>query len=207
MKKILCTNIGQFAELADSVIQAKIKESKARCVFLPSGGTPKALYSKWEQDRPAILANLEFTQLDEIIDGTLRGSFQAFFKSHLPSYFSQFTDLESQKQQPEVVVLGLGPNGHVAFHEPGVPKDFYKGIVELSPSTCQRMNQPPGVRGLTYGVSCFLKAKSIVLLIQGQDKEAVTEAFFNDPAADFPAAQLRSHSDLTVIVLPPGMEH
>jgi glucosamine-6-phosphate deaminase len=204
VNKIICTKIEQFAQQADAVILTKIRDTKARCVFLPSGGTPQALYSKWERERPSVLEGLEFTQLDEIIDGPLRGSFEAFFKSHLPSYFSQFTSLEAQQQQPEVVVLGLGPNGHVAFHEPGVPKDFYKGVVELSPATCQRMNQPPGVRGLTYGVSCFLKAKSIVLLIQGKDKEAVTEAFFNNPMADFPAAHLRDHADLTVVYLPPA---
>ena len=202
---IQCQSLAEFTDQAHVVIQEKIQAHRAKLVFLPSGGTPISIYKKWETEKPPFLQGLEFTQLDEILEGPLQGSFEAFFKRHLPTYFEKFTPLKQQTRNPDVAVLGLGPNGHVAFHEPGVALNFYKGVVELTEDTCRRIQQPTGLRALTYGVSCFLQAKSIVMLIQGKDKERVTKEFIENPVAHFPAAALRTHPDLTTIYLPAGL--
>ena len=39
----------------------------------------------------------------------------------------------------DVALLGLGPNGHVGFHEPGYHADFLGGRVTISDETKQRV--------------------------------------------------------------------
>jgi 6-phosphogluconolactonase/glucosamine-6-phosphate isomerase/deaminase len=202
MTKLVTKDLKQFAEYANAWCAEKIAAYQAKRIFLPSGGTPQALYKLWESHHPSFLNGLELTQLDEVITGPKAGCFKSFFKAHLPSYASQFVELEEQEALPDLVVLGIGVNGHVAFHEPHVPKDFFKGIVQLSTSTCERLTsgQVFDIQGLSYGVGCFMQSKAILLMIHGKEKEMISKEFFENPKADFPAALLKQHSDLTVLV-------
>ncbi len=202
MKKFVSKDLQQFAEMANAWCREKIAAYQAKRMFLPSGGTPQALYKLWESSHPPFLTGIELTQLDEVITGPKAGCFKQFFETHLPSYARQFVELEKQQALPDLVVLGLGVNGHVAFHEPHVQKDFFKGVVELSPSTRERMGAEslPEIKGLSYGVGCFLQSKAILLMIHGKEKEPIAKEFFENPEANFPAALLRDHSDLTVLI-------
>lgn len=202
MKTTLCQNEFESADFANQWLQDKVAEYRAHRVFLPSGSTPVVLYKKWETEKPEFLKHLEFTQLDEVTTGPMAGCFRKFFAAHLPSYSHQFADLDRQRDLPDLVVLGIGPNGHVAFHEPHVRDDFFKGTVELAPSTCERMGAKPGTEGLSFGVECFRQAKAILLLIRGGDKKQIAEEFLHNPKARFPAALLRSHRDITVLMTP-----
>jgi 6-phosphogluconolactonase/glucosamine-6-phosphate isomerase/deaminase len=195
----VCQSDSEFVNNADSWLQKRIAQYQARRVFLPSGGTPTPLYAKWEAERPKFLESLEFTQLDEVDSGPKKGIFAEYFRQNLPSYQKQFIALEKQMEIPDLVILGIGMNGHVAFHEPHVRTDFFRGYVNLDSDTCARMGVVDRTRGLTFGLKCFLQAKGVLLLVRGKDKKQIFNQFMQG-LGDLPVTHLKAHKDFTVLV-------
>ena len=103
-----------------------------------------------------------------------------------------------------VCVLGLGPNGHLALNEPGEPfgapsrrVDFIEqtivhlgGISAISPST----------GGMTLSLGALLSAESILLIVDGAKREAVTSLVFGPLTEAVPASVLRLHPNVTVMI-------
>jgi glucosamine-6-phosphate deaminase len=116
----------------------------------------------------------------------------------------------------DVAVLGLGPNGHVAFNEPPTPADAPSRVVELAPASRRsnarywgRESDVPR-RGLTAGMATILAARTIVLLVAGGHKAAILERAVRGPIdGAVPASLLRLAADLRVVVdtaaAPPGV--
>ena len=176
----------------------RLAKYQPETLFLPAGNTPKALYAFWEERRPSYLENLRFAQVDELMDSGEPPLFQRFFREELPSYAARIHPPGQLVIGQSLAILGLGKNGHVAFHEPHVPTDFSFGPVSLTQDTCDSLGIPPPARGLTYGLATLRQAKSILLLVAGDGKESAWQAFV---AADekCPASHLRPHPDLTVL--------
>jgi 6-phosphogluconolactonase/glucosamine-6-phosphate isomerase/deaminase len=101
----------------------------------------------------------------------------------------------------DFALLGLGPNGHVGFHEPGTNRgEFFGGKVELTEESFQRVSAAPGRWALTFGADSFLRAEKIILLITGDEKSEIYKRFLNEePDPRLPASLLKNHTDLTVI--------
>jgi glucosamine-6-phosphate deaminase len=178
----------------------RVSRYSAKTLFLPTGGTPIPLYKAWQNDPPACLSKLKLSQLDEVITGPETGVFKRFFKDMLPVFSSQFLDFDKVTEAPDLVILGIGMNGHVAFHEPGYPADLFRGEVIVADEDCDAMKMPHGTKADTFGTGAFLKTKAILLLARGASKKALMDKLFNDPKADFPAAYLRNHPDFTILM-------
>lgn len=199
MELLVCQDQSELVRRVDEWCQRKITQYAAQRVFLPSGATPVPLYAEWEKSPPAYLKGLELTQLDEVTSGPKKGSFRAFFEQHLPSFMPQFVRLEDQMEIPDLVILGLGMNGHVAFHEPHVREDLFRGFVNLADDTCERMGSPYRTTGLTFGLKCFKQAKGVLLFVRGADKQKILREFLAGNM-ELPATHLKSHADITVLV-------
>lgn len=180
--------------------ESRKTEYRARSLYLPTGSTPIPLYKSWENEKPAFLQGLTLGQLDEVITGPETGVFERFFKESLPSFSKQFIPFSEAKTAPDLVILGIGMNGHVAFHEPGYPADLFRGVVTVADEDCDAMKMPHGTKADTFGTGCFMQSKAVLLLARGKSKKALLDRLFNDPQADFPAAYLRSHSDFTILM-------
>ncbi len=189
-----------LVEAVNAWVEETSARYEARTLFLPTGSTPIPLYQAWESSPPGSLRGLRLCQLDEVITGPQTGVFKRFFKEQLPSYASQFMDFEEVNEAPDLVILGIGLNGHVAFHEPGYPADLFRGEVVVADEDCDAMEMPRGTRADTFGTGSFRKAKAILLIARGASKKPLMESLFNDPRADFPAAYLRGHPDLTILM-------
>jgi glucosamine-6-phosphate deaminase len=105
----------------------------------------------------------------------------------------------------DLVVLGLGRNGHVGMNEPGSPADAPTRVVELAPSTREAARgygiDPPPTHGVTLGMAGIAAAREIWLLATGEDKAAILGATLDGPmTAEVPASLLRDHPRLRVIV-------
>jgi 6-phosphogluconolactonase/glucosamine-6-phosphate isomerase/deaminase len=180
--------------------ESRVSEYRARSLYLPTGSTPVALYKAWDKQNPAFLKGLTLGQLDEVISGPQTGVFARFFKESLPSFANQFIAFSEAKAAPDLVILGIGMNGHVAFHEPGYPRDLFRGIVTVADEDCDAMKMPRETKADTFGTASFMQSKAILLLARGASKKALLQKLFNDPQADFPAAYLRDHPDFTVLM-------
>jgi glucosamine-6-phosphate deaminase len=107
----------------------------------------------------------------------------------------------------DLVVLGLGPNGHVAFNEPASEWGFGTRPVRLSEDTRRRAAPRFGGLGhvpthaVTLGIRAILGARKLLLLVCGEEKAQVLNAVLWGPVTPtVPGSILQLHPDLTVIV-------
>jgi glucosamine-6-phosphate deaminase len=104
----------------------------------------------------------------------------------------------------DLVVLGLGANGHVGMNEPGTSADAPTRMVELAPSTREASiaygaTEPP-THGVTLGMATILAAREVWLLASGAHKAAILAATLDGPVTTaVPASLLRDHPGLRVI--------
>ncbi len=207
METILCKDSSHAARTLHDWLEKAVASTNAKSVFLPAGNTPIPLYRYWEKVRPKFLEGLKFIQVDDILAGERRGYFKNFFMEHLPSYKDQFvwidaevgaSDFEANRQVADLAILGLGINGHVAFHEPFVPAEFTFGCVALAKGTCDSLGIPEGTWGVTYGLGHFLEAKKIAIIATGRSKALmVTKILARDRS--IPAGWMMDHDDFTLV--------
>ena len=173
-------------------------DRKPKSMFLPAGNTPLPLYHLWEVERPAFLEKCQFVQIDDVLTGRGRGQFRAFFEKELPSAVPRFHWIDRADEGAEIALLGLGLNGHIAFHEPGLGDEFYSGCVKLSATTCNALGSEQGTWGVTYGAGAFHACRAIAILVTGASKKEVLAKLLNRDRT-LPASGLLAHADITVI--------
>lgn len=105
----------------------------------------------------------------------------------------------------DLVVLGLGRNGHIGMNEPGSAVDAPTRVVLLTGSTREAARRygvdPPPTHGVTLGMAGILATPEIWLLATGAEKADILGATLDGPlTSDVPASQLRDHPGLRIIV-------
>ena len=166
-------------------------------VFVPAGGTPTPLYRRLVEEPTPLWKSLTLVQLDEIISGPKAGIFRHFFETELAPFTKQIEWIEGADRSADVAILGVGINGHVAFHEPGLPRDFTAGCVRLAAETRGYLSLEDPTWGLTYGVATFLRAKKILVLAQGPAKRDILRQAVRN--GDLPISWILEHPDVTLI--------
>jgi glucosamine-6-phosphate deaminase len=200
MKLVVCDNNEEMTHLVADWCSKSIKAHNARTVFLPAGNTPIKLYERWEKLKPVEFKGLRLLQIDDVLSGPKAGMFKQFFEDHLPSFREQFDWIESTPETDrgaDLSLLGLGLNGHVAFHEPGMPMDFFCGCLKLSEITERNLELAPATWGISYGIGAFIKSKSIAMMVNGAGKRDVLQRLLNGDRS-LPAAGLMAHPDFTI---------
>ena len=108
----------------------------------------------------------------------------------------------------KLAVLGLGPNGHIAFNEPGSAHDSRTRVLDLTPESRNQSSaywdgrEEIPAQAMTVGVGTLLEADQIVLIVTGANKAEILRKALEEPlTADVPASWLRLAADrLEVIV-------
>lgn len=109
----------------------------------------------------------------------------------------------------DLVLLGIGERGHVAFCEPGA--DFGSGTFTMKLADVTRklasaefgsLEQTP-THGVTMGIATLLNAKRILLIACGEDKaNAAQKTLEGRPETFIPASFLQLHTDVTLYLDP-----
>lgn len=175
-------------------------------LFIPAGGTPELLYRRLSESFLSHFSSFSFWQIDDILTGSKAGMFESFFEKHLSPFLSQIKPIRKYNfsyQHSFSSILGLGTNGHVAFHEPHIPENFSFGCVELGEETIKYLQLPSTDKyptwGITYGLSSFLKSQSIYLIVKGNHKRNILKRFIEDDNS-IPAVKLKKHPNLFLFV-------
>jgi glucosamine-6-phosphate deaminase len=101
---------------------------------------------------------------------------------------------------PRLALLGIGGNGHIAFNEPGSPRDSRMRLIALSPGTrtanarfFEGLDQVPK-HAVTMGVADILDSRCVVLMATGAGKADILARAILEPAtADVPASFLQDY--------------
>lgn len=104
----------------------------------------------------------------------------------------------------DLVLLGLGTNGHLGMNEPGSVVDAPTRPVDLAPDTIWAARgygaDPPPARGVTVGIGPILAASEAWLLATGERKRAVLRRALDGPIGpDCPASYLRLHPNARIL--------
>ncbi|MGE3973623.1 MAG: 6-phosphogluconolactonase [Bdellovibrionales bacterium] len=192
-------NYEALSASANEWCREKIQTHKAKSLYVPAGQTPIGLYHLWEETKPNFLKSIQLIQIDEVIQGNKKDLFKSFFEQELPSFKKQIEFIKDKPHYADLGVLGLGTNGHVAFHEPSVDPAFSFGYVDLSESTKKHLGIEGTAEAVSYGVGAFLRTKALLLLISGKNKKLIFDRLIAGED-NIPAVWLTSHERLDVYV-------
>ncbi len=171
---------------------------KARSIYVPAGQTPIPVYQSWTLGQPEFLETMDLLQIDDVVTGSGKGLFGQFLAQHLPLHTSRLRLIEFADRVGDLALLGLGLNGHVAFHEPGLPREFFSGCVRLDRQTCESLKIEQGTWGVTYGTGAFLRSRAILMMVRGASKKSILRRLIEgDPT--LPASSLLAHDDFTIL--------
>ncbi len=120
---------------------------------------------------------------------------------------AEFDGAVSARGGLDLAILGLGPNGHIGYNEPGSSADSRTRLITL---TAESRNQASAYwegslaipdQAMTMGVGTLLESKQIVLLVTGEAKADMLRRTLQEPmSAEVPASWLRiAGPRLTVI--------
>ncbi len=111
----------------------------------------------------------------------------------------------------DLLVLGVGTNGHIGFNEPGSRLHSRTRVVRLTPETLAAnrpdlpKDGPLPNRAITIGLRTIMEARRILLLACGHAKaEPVRRLMEGAPLEVWPVAVLRDHPATTLFCDPPA---
>jgi glucosamine-6-phosphate deaminase len=216
------------AQLAGELVANRLRARPDLRLILPTGHTPLGLYTVLrahaaDGSLPSDRATL--FQLDEYagLPPADARSYNAYLRRELGGirfaamhlFDGAATDAgaECERHQAlldagavDLVVLGLGRDGHVAFDEPGSPPDGGVRRVALHPATRgDAANDFGGLarvptHALTVGLRTLSSARELLLLVSGSAKaEALRAMLEGEQTPELPASLLRDHPRLSVL--------
>jgi glucosamine-6-phosphate deaminase len=221
-----CKSYEEMSLKAEAQLINIIRNSSKITMGLPAGKTPVGLYELLARDMNAQLRNRIFgVQLDEYI-GYGQEDPNSFYHTLDKNFITpcqidpqnilafdgkaqdptveckRFAKLLKKKEPIDVMILGFGWNGHIAFNEPGAGIEDSVRIVTLlsNPLDIEPSNHDL-MLAMTIGLKEILASKTIILLISGKNKHATIDRFLRGEAAtDLPASLLKNHADIHVYI-------
>jgi len=226
----VCVDHAEASERAFAVVAAALRAQPRLVLGLPTGHTPVALYAR------LAAAGLDWSlartfNLDEfsgVAPGT-PGSFRAFMDRHLFSHVNLAPErigflrgdtgddaAECARYEAaidaaggiDLLVLGLGANGHVGFNEPAPALHAASHPVDLHAATRAAnadwfggdpARVPP--HALTIGMGHVLRARAVLMLATGPSKASAVAAMTRGPlTTNCPASWLQVHPRTTLLV-------
>ena len=205
----------------------------AAVLGLPTGRTPVELYARLVTAYTA--GRIDFAQattfnLDEFLGlpGDHPASYRAFMEAHLFAHVNlsprrihffngvapdpvaecaRYEAAISRAGGIDLLLLGIGANGHIGFNEPAAGLVGDSHVARLAPGT-RRSNadlfdgrvQAVPRTALSMGVGTILRSRAIVLVATGAGKAGVIRATVEGPVTTrLPASLLQLHGAVDLV--------
>jgi glucosamine-6-phosphate deaminase len=201
-------------------------ENGMKTFGLATGSTPLKLYEKirasgWD------VSHITTVNLDEYVGLAPEDpqsyhfymqeelfKYMNFKETHLPNGIAE--DLEEeceryerllQENPVDLQILGIGPNGHIGFNEPGTPFDSVTHVADLTRATREankrffEKEEDVPTKAITMGISSIMRAREIIMLAFGEGKADAVKRLVEGPVTvDCPASVLQQHDRSWVIL-------
>ena len=227
-------NYEEFSAQAAQIVKAELAKKPDAVLGLPTGSTPVGMYKKlieMNKNGEINFSKVRTFNLDEYFP-IKRESEQSYYKFmfdiffdhvnikheniNIPNGESANPDLDCGRYDEKIdnaggidlMVLGIGANGHIGFNEPG---DFLVSgthVAALAEDTikvnARFFNSADEVpkQALSMGMgSIIAKSRKILLLVSGESKREVFKQFLSGGkiSTTNPATFLYLHNDVTII--------
>jgi glucosamine-6-phosphate isomerase len=112
----------------------------------------------------------------------------------------------SEKGGIDLMLLGVGMNGHIGFNEPGVSFDNCSHLVQLDDTTLSVgqkyfANETALGKGLTLGVKTVTDTNKVILMATGVKKaEVMKKVLEGEVSNTVPASIIRNHRNSFVMI-------
>ncbi len=219
------------AKASDNIVDCIRKKPGALLCFA-AGDTPKltlemAVEKIRTQNIPT--TSLAFVGLDEWVGITPEneGSCQFFFRKYWTEplglkeeQFHFFNALSTNLEQEcrlmvafirerggiDLILVGLGMNGHIGFNEPGTDWSLHAHVTDLDPVTQQVgqkyfREETNVAKGISLGFAWLQSARRLMLLVNGAKKAAIVKEMLEGPvSSQVPASILQTLSDAEILL-------
>ncbi|HHX37530.1 MAG TPA: glucosamine-6-phosphate deaminase [Clostridiaceae bacterium] len=226
-------NIDEASLFAAEKVAAVVKKRPDAVLGLATGSSPIKMYAyliDWYKRGLLDFSRVRSINLDEYIglDGDHAQSYRYFMDEYLFKHINidpQNTflpngvapDLEDECNRydmlwdtlggTDIQVLGIGPNGHIGFNEPGQILRVGTHIEHLTANTMnansrffESVDEVPS-RAITMGMGEIMRSKEVIVLAFGKVKAPVISAFANDDVTTaIPVTLIKLHPNATLIV-------
>ncbi len=237
MRVIIERDAGAVALGAASRVADLIRRSSGCVLGLPTGSTPLPFYCelvRLHREEGLSFARVVSFNLDEYVGlpPDHPASFARYMDRELFDHVGidpanthrldgNAEDLEAACDDYEdairdaggidLVILGIGVNGHIGFNEPGSSFDSRTRVTTLTPETLEAnaaaFGGPEEVPrlGITIGVGTILEARTCLLLATGEHKAAAVRDTIEGPVTpQVPASALQLHPEAIVMLDEPA---
>ncbi len=210
-------SFGTYSELSRNVadlIVATIKKKPFALICIASGHTPVGVFKCLIDDintGKVDISKVTFVSLDEWlnIDPTDPGScismLRKDFFDHVKlrkeqvvlfdvnadaiSECARINDFIEQRGGLDVMLVGIGLNGHIGMNEPGTSFRSYahvSNLAEETRTTGQKYFQKPTVltKGITLGLRHFAECKLPIVMANGTKKAGIISEVINSTATE-----------------------
>ena len=232
LKVIICDDYKSQSAAGADIIENIVREKPNCCLGLATGSSPVGMYQ--ELARRCREEGLDFSKvhtvnLDEYIglEPTHDQSYRYFMDSNLfdhinidkkNTYVAKGTgDIDANIAEFQAVianscvelqVLGVGPDGHLAFNEPG--KELYwhahkevldESTIDANARFFASRDEVPRY-AVTMGIGEIMMAKRLLMILSGSNKaDAARQLLMSDAVTcACPATLMKLHHDATVII-------
>jgi glucosamine-6-phosphate isomerase len=227
MKIQVYKTYADMSEAAAEFIVNTIDDLPAPLLCLPSGDTPTGTLQHLvalAKSKKVDFSKCTFVGLDEWIgmDKSDTGSCQHyvydkfFHPAGIPESKIIFFNAKADNPQKEcdrinsylkangpldVVLVGVGMNGHIGLNEPGVSPEMESHVVELESTTklgAQKyFTRATSVeKGITLGLKTIMNSRTVVVIANGAKKAEIIQRIIEGPVTgNVPGSILQQHTN------------
>jgi glucosamine-6-phosphate deaminase len=233
MRVLVTPDYRTLSQTAAGLVIKAVRAKADITLGLPTGSTPLGMYEelvKTYRDRHLDFSKLRTFNLDEYVGlpPSHPKSYHTYMHEHLFRHVNvlpanihipegrpgidgtaeslRYENLIRDAGGIDLLIVGIGANGHIAFNEPGAEFDSRTRIVDLAPETIANARrhfgaEPVPSKAITMGIGTIRKSRRIVLLASGKEKaDAVERALRGPVSVSVPASALQLHPRVIVIL-------
>ncbi|GKX27951.1 glucosamine-6-phosphate deaminase [Vallitalea longa] len=233
MKLMIKDNKQEFDYAGAMEILNLIKEKPNAVIGLATGNTPKGMYDILGdlcKEKQVDFSRVTTLNLDEYlgIESSNSGSCKSYLNKRLytkvnlkqenihhlnsnPEDYEKeccrYNNLINDLGGIDLLILGIGHNGHLGFNEPNTPFDSMVHICNLTDKTRTANIWSFGSKdkvpkkGVSMGIKNIMNSKRLMLLANGDSKsQIIYKALKGKVTEEVPASVLQLHNDVVVVL-------
>ena len=223
------------AQTVAGIIRQKNAAGSHAVLGLPTGSTPVGVYReliRLHREEGLDLSQVITFNLDEYygLQPTQLQSYHRWMHEHFFNHVNippenihipdgtvplEYVDAHCEQYESaiaaaggiDILLLGIGRNGHIGFNEPFSQRNSRTRLVMLDSVTRKGASsdffneEHVPTQAVTMGLATILDARKIILIAHGEQKAKIVREAVEGPLTDrVPAAILREHRDATFLL-------